>query len=82
LGIFRDISERRKAEGELRASELKYRRLFESIRDAVATVDMAGYIVECNPAFEAMVGYSAEELRRMTHRDLTRSDGTNSKSRF
>jgi len=69
LGIFRDVSGRRRAEEELRASELKYRALFESMMDALAIVDMAGHIVECNPAFEAMVGYSAEELRRMKYRD-------------
>ena len=55
----------------MRASELRYRQLHESIRDAIATVDMAGAILECNPAFEAMLGYSTEELRKMAYRDLT-----------
>ena len=71
FAIFRDITERRRSEEALRDSERKYRRLHESISDAVATVDMTGHIVECNPAFAALAGYSVEELRRMTYRDLT-----------
>jgi PAS domain S-box-containing protein len=71
FGIFRDVSERRKAEEALRLSELKYRRLHESIMDAVATVDMDGRIVEWNPAFEAMLGYSGDELPRLTYREIT-----------
>jgi two-component system, cell cycle sensor histidine kinase and response regulator CckA len=55
----------------LRLSETKYRRLHESITDAVLTLDMAGQILEFNPAFEAMVGYTAEELRRLTSQDVT-----------
>jgi PAS domain S-box-containing protein len=52
-------------------SELKYRRLYESITDAVVAVDLAGHILETNPAYEAMLGYTGEELRRMTYQELT-----------
>jgi two-component system, cell cycle sensor histidine kinase and response regulator CckA len=55
----------------LRVSETKYRRLHESITDAVLTLDMEGRIVEFNPAFQAMLGYSAEELRGLTSLDIT-----------
>ena len=55
----------------LRVSETKYRRLHESITDAVLTVDLAGHLLEFNPAFEAMLGYTAEELRRLTYQDIT-----------
>ena len=59
------------SEEVLRNSELKYRRLYESMMDAFVRVDLAGSILESNPAFEVMVGYSAEELRKMTYQDLT-----------
>jgi two-component system cell cycle sensor histidine kinase/response regulator CckA len=55
----------------LRVSEMKYRRLHESITDAVLTFDMDGRILEFNPAFEAMLGYSARDLRQLTYRDIT-----------
>jgi two-component system, cell cycle sensor histidine kinase and response regulator CckA len=63
--------ELRESAEALRISEAKYRRLHESITDAVLTLDMAGQILECNPAFEAMLDYSAEELRRMTLQAIT-----------
>ena len=41
--------------------ETRYRKLYESMRDAFASVDMAGRIKEYNPAFREMLGYSDEE---------------------
>jgi PAS domain S-box-containing protein len=70
-GLVRDITERKQAAAALQKSEAKYRRLHESITDAVAYVDMTGHFVECNRAYEAMLGYSADELRRMTYVDVT-----------
>ena len=55
----------------LRNSELKYRRLHESITDAVVSVNMSGQILETNPAYQTMLGYTAEELRRLRYQDLT-----------
>jgi PAS domain S-box-containing protein len=51
--------------------ETRYRKLYESMRDAFASVDMAGRIKEYNPAFREMLGYSDEELREFTYRDIT-----------
>ena len=55
----------------LRQSEGKYRRLYESITDAVVAVDMAGHITETNPTFQSMLGSTGEELRRLTYQELT-----------
>ncbi len=66
-----DITDRKRTEEALRLSEDKYRRLHESIRDAFARVDMKGRFQEFNPAYEKLLGYSAEELRRLTYVDLT-----------
>ncbi len=71
VGVSTDITEQQVAEETLRASEERYRRLHESLLDAFAMVDMAGYIRESNPAFQEMVGYSADELRHMTFFELT-----------
>ncbi|MDG4595314.1 MAG: PAS domain S-box protein [Candidatus Contendobacter sp.] len=69
--VARDISERVRAEEALQQSEIKYRHLYESMRDAFSSCSMAGYLQEFNHAFQAMVGYSAEELRQLSYRDLT-----------
>ena len=66
-----DVTGRKRTEEALRLSEAKYRRLHESIRDAFAGVDMKGRFQECNPAYEQLLGYSADELRRLTYPDVT-----------
>lgn len=61
----------RETQEALRSSEKKYRRLHESMIDGFIFVDMLGNILETNQSFCKMLGYSAEELSRMTNIDLT-----------
>jgi PAS domain S-box-containing protein len=67
----RDVTENKQAEKVLHESELKYRTLYESMRDAFVKADMTGRIQEFNAAYQEMVGYGDEELHRMTYLDLT-----------
>jgi PAS domain S-box-containing protein len=71
LGYCEDITERKKAQEELRESEQKYRRLHESMRDGFVYVDMAGKIKEFNESYRQMLGYSRGELLQLTYLDLT-----------
>jgi PAS domain S-box-containing protein len=66
-----ELAERHRKEEALRESEIKYRRLHDSMMDAFALVDMTGHILETNPAYQSMVGYSDEELKLLTYQDLT-----------
>lgn len=54
-----------------RNSESKFRRLHQSMVDGFASVYMQGRIVESNESFRQMLGYSPEELARLTYVDLT-----------
>ena len=55
--------DRRLAEDALRASESKFRGLFEAIAEGVYQSGREGRLLSVNPAFVAMLGYgSAEEL--------------------
>jgi len=63
VAIKHDITERTLAQEALRASELRYRRLFESAQDGILILDAdTGQIVDVNPYLSEMLGYSKEEL--------------------
>jgi diguanylate cyclase (GGDEF)-like protein/PAS domain S-box-containing protein len=71
IGTVQDVTEVVRRDEALRESERKYRRLHESMTDAYGMVDMQGRLLEWNPAFQALLGYSAEELAQMSYQALT-----------
>jgi PAS domain S-box-containing protein len=71
LGNSMNITERKRIEEELRESEVLYRNLYENLRDGIAAVDTHGVIIECNRRFLSMLGYSFEEVVRLTYGDIT-----------
>ncbi|MDG4595316.1 MAG: PAS domain S-box protein, partial [Candidatus Contendobacter sp.] len=71
VGLNIDITERKRAALALRQSEAKYQRLHESMMDAFVSIDMVGKIQEFNHVYQAMLGYSEDELRTLTYVDLT-----------
>jgi PAS domain S-box-containing protein len=68
--IAHDITERRRAEVALKASEERYRTLFDSANDAIFIIDMDGSFLEVNAVFCERLGYSREELLGMSVRDI------------
>jgi PAS domain S-box-containing protein len=70
-GADTDVTERNRAENALAESEIKYRNLYESMMDAYVRVDMVGRIREFNSTYQKMLGYSDEELKAKTYKDLT-----------
>ena len=71
LGIFWDVTDRRRSEEQLRESEARYRHLFQSLNDAAFLVDAeTGTVLETNPAGEALLGRSRDEIVGMRHTEL------------
>ncbi len=60
-----DVSPRKKAEEALRASEERYRGMFQNAGTGIAITDIQGRFLSCNPAYTKMLGYSEEELLQL-----------------
>ncbi|MCF4164756.1 PAS domain S-box protein [Zavarzinia compransoris] len=62
VGIIRDISERKRAEEAIRASEATMRAVIETAVDGVIIIDDAGKVQIYNPACQKLFGYPASEV--------------------
>ena len=71
LEIFRNITERKQAEDELRESEAKYRAVLEQSADNIFLVDLeTKKILESNVSLRNLLGYSAKEMKKLTIYDF------------
>jgi two-component system cell cycle sensor histidine kinase/response regulator CckA len=61
LSVTRDITERKRAEEELRRSNLRFRLLVEDAPFGILQVTLGGSILQANPALVRMLGYGSEE---------------------
>jgi len=58
------MAEHKQIEDALKASEVRYRRLFETAKDGILILDAdTGQITDVNPFLEEMLGFSRTELR-------------------
>ncbi|MBI2401122.1 MAG: PAS domain S-box protein, partial [Deltaproteobacteria bacterium] len=71
IGRGKDITERKKAEERVIESERKYRGLYESISDGVMKIGADGQITDANKALASMLGWSMEELGKLSYMELT-----------
>jgi PAS domain S-box-containing protein len=72
--LFNDITERKRADEALRASEQRFRAIFEHAGTGIAITDEEGHVLKCNPAFCTLLGYTQEELGHLVLPDLVHPD--------
>ncbi|MCC5940014.1 MAG: PAS domain S-box protein [Balneolaceae bacterium] len=74
VGITIDITERKKAELKLKKSEEQFRKTFEYSANGMAIISMDGTYMHVNKAYEEILGYTNEELKKLTFRELSHPD--------
>ncbi|HEV3118295.1 MAG TPA: PAS domain S-box protein, partial [Gemmataceae bacterium] len=82
LVLAHDITERRRAEKALRASEQRYRQLFEEVPIGVYRTTPAGETLMANPAMVAMLGYSSFDEMATTNMEDRVTEASYSRQRF
>jgi PAS domain S-box-containing protein len=70
LYVGRDITERKAHEARLRASEEQYRAIFNAAADGLVLRDADFRIVDVNPAYERLSGYTRAEVLGSTNLTL------------
>jgi two-component system CheB/CheR fusion protein len=77
---FEDVTEKRRIEADLKASEAKYRNLFQTMAQGVVYQNADGKIISANPSAEKILGLSLDQMLGRTSMDprwkTVREDGT------
>jgi PAS domain S-box-containing protein len=80
-GFLRDITEQKRNESALREahaqvarSEERWRSVFENSAIGVALTDLNGRFLATNPVYQGMLGYSEEELQKLSFLDITHEE--------
>jgi PAS domain S-box-containing protein len=69
-----DLTDRKKADEAVRASEIRWRTMFEKFPVGIVLRDAEHRYMSANPAFQQMVGYSERELIHLSPLDITDED--------
>jgi PAS domain S-box-containing protein len=73
-GTHEDITEKNRLKDELAISERAFRGNFENAAIGMAILDAQGRWLEVNNRVCEIVGYTSEELKRLTFQDITHPD--------
>ena len=74
IGTMRDIVQRKQIEEALREREQMLRGIFDTAAIGISVNDQEGRYIQFNPAYEKMLGFTAEELSTKTFSDVTHPD--------
>ncbi|MEO7116391.1 MAG: CHASE domain-containing protein, partial [Caldimonas sp.] len=69
-----EVSERQLAENALRASEERFRNILDNVPIGVVYTDVGGRVIQANPRYCELTGYSEGELNALSPTALTHPD--------
>lgn len=81
-GYLNDISERKRLERELAASELRFRTFVENANDIIYTVTAEGKITYLSPNWENLLGYSVQHSVNKSFTEFVHPDDASRYFRF
>ncbi|WP_053225044.1 PAS domain-containing sensor histidine kinase [Roseivirga seohaensis] len=73
-GVFQDIDEKTKANKLLSLQEEQFRQTFEFAANGMALVGLKGEWLQVNKSLSQIIGYSKNELEKLTFDDITHPD--------
>lgn len=74
VGSSRDITNQKRTENELRISEERYRDFFNNANVMIQSVDEEGHFIFVNRTWKEKMGFSDEEIERLTLFDIIHPD--------
>lgn len=70
IGMVRDITERERAQEQIRRSEERYRSVVTALSEGIVLQDADGAIQACNASAEAITGLTQDQMMGLTSLDL------------
>jgi PAS domain S-box-containing protein len=70
-GFLENITERKRAEMQLRDSEERYRATFDQAAVGMVHSAFGGRIIRCNKRYAEILGYAPEEVLNLTYQQIT-----------
>src|SRR6478672_4774665 len=69
-----DVTNSKRTEEALRKSDERWRSVFDNSAIGVALTDLNGRFLATNPVYQRMLGYTEEELQKLSFLDVTEED--------
>ncbi|MEI7727022.1 MAG: PAS domain S-box protein [Bacteroidota bacterium] len=69
VGTFADITDKIKSEDAFRTLAIRNQIILQSVKDGIHVIDRQGCLIEANPAFCTMLGYTNQELMQLNVSD-------------
>jgi PAS domain S-box-containing protein len=76
LSVVRDMTDIKKAEKEIKLSQMKYEMIFNTVPSMVVMMTPDGKIVEANREFMALTEFTEDEIKNRTFSELSLLDGS------